>query len=162
MPKKFGKKLLIWQAICSCGLKSRSFVASSSMKSDLYIKECLEKRLLPFMRAHESSVIFWPDLASCHYSNMCLNWFKSNKVDFVPIVLNPPNSPEFRPIEQYWALVKRIYKDKRATVKNSRDMQYIWNKCADKVDEDVVRDMMGGIKRKVRTSKINLNCILYI
>ena len=82
---------------------------------------------------------------------MCLNWFKSNKVDFVPIVLNPPNSPEFRPIEQYWALVKRIYKDKRATVKNSRDMQYIWNKCADKVDEDVVRDMMGGIKRKVRT-----------
>lgn len=65
---KFAKKYLIWQCICSCGLKSRTFVTSSTLNADLYIKECLQKRLLPFIRSHRSSVKFWPDLASIHYA----------------------------------------------------------------------------------------------
>ena len=147
---KFGKKLLIWQAICSCGRKSKSFVTSSTITANLYVKECLEKRLLPFIRSHGSPVIFWPDLASSHYARVSLEWLKSNNVDFVPKELNPPNSPEFRPIEKYWALVKRNLKDTRGTIRNARDMQFMWNKCADKVGEGVVRDMMGSIKTKVR------------
>ena len=65
---KLGKNLLFWQAICTCGLRSRAFVTSSTLNSDVYIKECLLARLLPFYRIHNISCWFWPDLASCHYS----------------------------------------------------------------------------------------------
>lgn len=61
MRSKFPKKYLIWQAICSCGQKSRIFVTSGTMNSSIYIKECLQKRLLPFLRKHENQPLFWPD-----------------------------------------------------------------------------------------------------
>ena len=71
---KFGKKLLLWQAICSCGLWSRAFIALSTLNSDVYIKECLQARLLPFCRSHYVPCWFWPDLASCHYSKKAVEW----------------------------------------------------------------------------------------
>lgn len=150
---KYGKKLMIWQAICSCGAKSRSFVTSSTISSDIYIKECLEQRLLPFMNKHNASgakTLFWPDLASCHYSRKTQQWYIDNKIEFIPREMNPPNSPEFRPIERYWAIVKKIFKNKRVTIKNVRQMQYTWDDCAGKVDEEVVQRLMGSINRKVR------------
>lgn len=105
---KFPKKFLVWQAICSCGKRSQAFVTSGTINSDIYIKECLQKRLLPFLRSHNVSTFFWPDLASCHYSKGTLKWYEDNKVDFVPKEANPPNCPELRPVERYWALLKKI------------------------------------------------------
>lgn len=64
---KFPKKYLVWQTICSCGLKSQSYVAKGSMTSDIYLEECLEKRLLPFIKSHKLQTLFWPDLATVHY-----------------------------------------------------------------------------------------------
>jgi hypothetical protein len=58
---------MVWQAICGCGSRSSSFITSKTINQDVYIKECLQKRLLPFARKHNESVIFWPDLAPCHY-----------------------------------------------------------------------------------------------
>lgn len=81
---KFGKKAMIWQTICSCGLKGRTFVVSGIMNSDLYIKKRLQKRLLPFVRLHNSLVKFWPDLASIHYARSTMGWFEANKVDVIP------------------------------------------------------------------------------
>lgn len=150
---KYGKKLMIWQAICSCGEKSRSYVTSSNISSDIYIEECLKKRLLPFINRHNVSgveTLFWPDLASCHYSKKTQQWYIDNKVEFIARDTNPPNSPEFRPIERYWAIVKRKFKNTRATIKNVKQMQYTWDNCARKVDEKVVQLLMGSIKRKVR------------
>ncbi len=37
---KFVKMVLIWQGICSCGLKTKFFVTSSILTSDLYMKDC--------------------------------------------------------------------------------------------------------------------------
>lgn len=107
---KYGKKMLIWQAICTCGLKSQPYVTSSTLTTDLYIKECLTKRLLPFIRRHDSSTLFWPDLATCHYSRRTIAWYEENNVAFVPKEMNPPNSPNFRPIERYWAITKKYFK----------------------------------------------------
>jgi len=147
---KFGKKLLIWQAICSCGLKSKAFVTSKTLNSELYMKECLEKRLLPFIKQHRSPVMFWPDLASCHYSRATQGWYEANQVNIVPKELNPPNCPEFRPIEKYWAIVKDIFRKTRAAITNDKSMLAQWNKCANKVARSLVQDMMSSIKRKVR------------
>lgn len=58
---KFPQKYLVWQAICSCGRRSKSFIAKGSMKSSNYLTECLQKRLLPFIRSHTkpSSGLIW-------------------------------------------------------------------------------------------------------
>ena len=111
---KFAKKYLIWQAICSCGRRSQAYVISGTLKSDEYIKECLNKRLLKLIRQHNSPPLFWPDLASIHYSRDGISWYETNNVTFVEKKHNPPNSPELRPVERYWALLKRNIK-KRST-----------------------------------------------
>lgn len=141
---------MIWQGICSCGLKTRPFVTNQTMTSVLYIKECLEKRLLPFIRSHNHPVLFWPDLASCHYSKATLEWYKKNKVDFVPKEMNPPNCPELRPIEQYWTIVKRSMKKSGGVTTDVPSMTRKWNQHAAKVTKKAAQKLMGGVKKKVR------------
>ena len=48
MTDKFSKKLMIWQALCSCGKKSPIHVCLGTMKSSQYVKCCLSriKRLI--------------------------------------------------------------------------------------------------------------------
>lgn len=67
---KFYKKFLIWQAIDETGNVSRPFICDTSMNSDVYLNECIKKRLLPFIDQHHSrdKVVFWPDLAPIHYT----------------------------------------------------------------------------------------------
>lgn len=147
---KFSKKLMIWQAICSCGLKSKVFVTSSTMNTDLYISECLEKRLLPLIRFHNKPTKFWPDLASCHYSQKAIKWYGQNGVDVIPKNMNPPNCPELRPIEKYWANVKGKLRKNGGFVKDINSMRSKWNQFAGKVSRADVRTLMGPIKRDVR------------
>ena len=59
-------------------------MTSGTINSEIYVKECLQKRLLLFISKHRGSAFFWPDLASCHYSKMALNWYKDNNINFVP------------------------------------------------------------------------------
>lgn len=141
---------MVWQAICSCGLKSKAFITSLRMNSKLYIEECLEKRLLPFIRAHKCPVLFWPDLASCHYSQAVLAWCESHKVVILPNHANPPNWPEFRPIEPFWAIVKRSLKKSQGCVKDAKSLEVKWKIHAGKVDRSLVQRMMASIKKKVR------------
>ena len=116
---KFPKKFMVWQAICSCGKRSTPFVNSKTMNQDVYIKECLQKRIIPLINQHDSDVLFWPDLASCHYAKKTIAWYEANGVPFVPKTSNPPNCPELRPIETFWALCKRNLKKMRTPAKEN-------------------------------------------
>lgn len=104
---KFPKKLMIWQAICSCSRRSKTYVAKGTMNAATYHKECLQQRLLPFLRSHNVPPLFWPDLASIHYSKSVVQWYLANEVNFVPMNANLPNRPHLRPIETYWAIIKQ-------------------------------------------------------
>lgn len=146
---KYPKKFLVWQAICSCGQRSQSFVTSGSINSEIYIKECLQKRLLPFLSQHKVSTYFWPDLASCHYSKKALEWYNDNNVVFVPREANPPNCPELRPVERYWALVKRELKGTKKVSQDMQDFKRRWTTCSKKVTETTIKALMGGFPEKV-------------
>jgi hypothetical protein len=117
---------MVWQAICSCGLRSPSFVTSSTMNSDVFVKECLQKRLLPLYRQHDSPPA----------------WYEAN--------LNPPNVPELRPIETYWALTKRACKKIGSVAQNIKSFKAKWKRASEKVEIGTVRSLMGGVKTKVR------------
>lgn len=147
---KFPTKFLVWQAICTCGKRSAAFITTGTINTDIYIKECLKKRLLPFIREHEVSTYFWPDLASCHYSKSAVEWYQKNDVVFVPREANPPNCPELRPIERYWALVKRIMKNTKHVAINAKKFKNQWSLRSKKVTKETIKSLMAGISEKVK------------
>jgi hypothetical protein len=149
MKSKFPKKYLVWQAICTCGMRSQTFVASGTVNTDIYIEECLKKRLLSFILKHKESPFFWPDLASCHYSKKALQWYNDNNITFVPREANPPNCPELRSIERYWTLVKRRLKETKKEVKTINQLESRWNHAAKTVSEDTIKKLMTGIPKKI-------------
>lgn len=148
--EKFGLKAMVWQAICECGLKSAPFVTTSTMTSDVYIEQCLKKSLLPMICLHEGDVLFWPDLAAIHYSKKSVEWMSENGVSFVEKSMNPPNCPEIRPIEKFWAIMKaKLRKDFKpsGTIDQFRKD---WLKASKKIDNTVVQNLMSTVRRKVR------------
>lgn len=150
MLSKFPKKHLIWQAICTCGKRSKIYVAEGTINQDIYEKECLQKLLLPFIRSHNVSTLFWPDLASCHYSKKVLKWYEDNGIAVVPKEANPPNCPELRPIEKYWAHLKTKLKKTNKIAKDRSDFKRRCTLASGKIPESSVYNLMAGMKRKVR------------
>ena len=146
---KFAKEYMVWQAICSCGIRTTPFVTNQTMGQDLYVKECLQKRLLTLVRKHRDPVIFWPEIASCHYAKRTMVWYEAKCVTVVPKVLNPPNYPELRPIENFWALRKRNLKKIRKTARDIESFKKKWNIASRKVPNDLVKLMMSRVKGKV-------------
>lgn len=147
---KFAKKFMFWQAICSCGLKTQSYVCVGTMKSPEYIRECLEKRLLPLYRKHTNPPLFWPDLATIHYSKDAISWYKANGVRYVDKAHNPPNCPELRPIERYWANLKRILIKTSSASAELASFKRKYTAASLKIDGPAVQRLMEGVKRKVR------------
>lgn len=142
--------MLIWQALCSCGKKSRAFVTTSTLNAELYTKKCLNERLLPLINSHSVRPKFWPDLASCHYARSTMAWYEDNQVAVITKDLNPPNCPQLRPIEKYWAIVKRSLNKTGGAANNKASMYQKWNKAAAEVTPKGVQVLMGSIKKKVR------------
>lgn len=147
---KFPRKYMLWQAICSCGLKSPSYIARGTMTSKIYIEQCLQKRLLPFILKHDQKPLFWPDLAAIHYSKVTQEWYKSNDVLVVPRTANPPNCPHLRPIETYWSLIKQILRKSSKIAKNEASFRKYWLAASKKVPKSLVKDLMGRVTSKVR------------
>ena len=75
----------------------------------IYISKCLRPNLFPFL-ARKTNHIFWPDLASAHYSTKTLEFLNTSNANLVPKAINPPNVPQCRPIEDFfWALATKVY-----------------------------------------------------
>ena len=94
--RKETNKEMIWVAISNHDISKPLFRPSKSeaVDSDIYINECLEKRLLPFILEHhpDSNYIFWPDLAGCHYSKQKVAWIGEN-ANILPKNINSLNVP---------------------------------------------------------------------
>lgn len=111
---KFGKKLLLWIAVSREGISKPYFhLSQGAMDSAIYIEKCIQEKLLPFLKSHHvKRMIFWPDLASAHYSKRALAAYEKYGINFVSKDSNPPNCPMLRPIETFWAhLNARVYSD---------------------------------------------------
>ncbi|CAF4705248.1 unnamed protein product, partial [Rotaria socialis] len=108
--KKFEPKLMIWVAMSSKGVSDVYIHTSKqTVLQTTYLKECIDKRLLPFIEKyhHNGNYLFWPDLASAHYSNLVKERLYEKNVPFIARQDNPPNVIQARPIETIWALLER-------------------------------------------------------
>lgn len=148
--EKFGKKVLVWQAIFQCGMKSSPYFTLANMNAEIYRKECLQKRVLPLTRKHKCQTLFWPDLASCYYARSILDWYRENEVEFVEKVMNPPNCPQIRPIEKFWALMKGKLRKKDKGAADIDTFKKDWINVSKSIDGTVVQNLMRNIKKQVR------------
>lgn len=110
---KFEPKLLVWIAFSQKGVSKYYIVPSGqAIDENVYISKCLTKLESFIQDFHESDdIVFWPDLASSHYSKKVQDYLKSKKIEFVPKEHNPANVPELRPIEDFWSELKRLVYD---------------------------------------------------
>lgn len=150
--QKFTKKYLIWQAVDQLGNVSKSYISEENLDGTLYKNECLKKRLLPFIKKYHPNkkILFWPDLATSHYRKDVQEWLTANGIDFVKKENNPPNVPQARPIERYWALCKTEYRKLKTAPKDLPSFKRKWRQISKKVAQNSAQQLMSSIKRKLR------------
>jgi predicted transcriptional regulator len=155
--KQVGKneyQVLVWTAISLKGMSEIYIVPSGqAVNQHVYLSECLEKRLIPFIRTvHQNDqVVFWPDLASAHYANKVQEYLKSQNIDYVARADNPANVPEVRPIEEFWAKIKqKVYDNNwQATTIDGLRRRIKW--AFNKVDEQFVHRLGKACFTRVDT-----------
>ena len=94
----------------------------------------------------------WPDLVSAHYAKTTLNWLAEKGINFVEKNINPPNCPQFRPIERYWAIVKRVFKKTGKAAGNMQEFKKIWAQASKKRRCNTCPEL--DEERSIKSSKI--------
>jgi hypothetical protein len=126
------------------GNVSEAYISDGTMNQYVYLEECVKKRLLPFILEHHEldEVLFWPDLATCHYANLVKEYLTEKKVNFVQKQENPPNVPQARGIEKFWAECKRLYHLRSKTPKNLQGFKLVWAKISKEAARNSGRAVM--------------------
>ncbi|KAL4720626.1 hypothetical protein ACJJTC_016660 [Scirpophaga incertulas] len=106
-----------------------------SMNSQIYLRECIIKRLVPFIDKYyqREDVLFWPDLASCHYESKVIQYLQTSGVEFKTKQNNAPNVPQVRGIEMFWALCKKEYKKYTDIPQTLTSFKHRWTRLAKRV-----------------------------
>ncbi|XP_017462431.1 PREDICTED: uncharacterized protein LOC108355809, partial [Rhagoletis zephyria] len=145
---KFEPKVLVWAAISSKGVSVPLIRPSgaAAINSDTYINQCLTKlkRFIENNHARDK-IMFWPDLASSHYAKKTLDWLTENNIPFVPKKDHPPNIPKARPIEDFWAILKRMVYDKGWEAKNEHQLIGRITRKIREMDKSVCQNMMKKV-----------------
>jgi transposase len=149
---KFPKRYLVWQAMDELGNLSNPYVTTGTLTGQVYKSECLEKRLIPFIRKYHSntSVLFWPDLAPPHYTTDAQNCLKSNNIEFVSKEENAPNVPQARPIEQFWNLSKDMYSRRQNKPKSINGFKTVWENIAKNVAKMNAKQLWKNVRKTLR------------
>ena len=108
---------------------------------------------MPYIRnlPENTRYIFWPDLASAHYSKKAVQFLKDQNIKFVSKSENPPNTPEIRFMEDFWSLIERnVYKDGW----EAENLDQLRNRivyCFEKVDRECEQELVESPQRRIET-----------
>ena len=83
--------------------------------------------------AKHKDVWFWPDLATCHYSNDSQAQMTAQDIQYITRDINPPNAPMIRPIEMYWSILKQKVYESNWSAKNCDQLIRKIKSCAKKI-----------------------------
>lgn len=149
---KFAEKVMVWIAMSPKGF-SQSVITKSrnAVTKETYIKDCLPKvKNLIEKHYSDGNYIFWPDLASSHYAKLTLEVMNRLNIKFIPKDSNPPNVPQLRAIERFWAILKeRMYANGWAT----EDIQELIKRikwCIKRMPKNISQNLLRDTKTKVR------------
>ena len=149
---KFELKLLVWMAVSQKGISS-IYVHRSTIpiKQETYLHDCIRKRSLPFINCHHKNdnVLFWPDLASSHYSKQGQEFLQVNNIKFMNVNTILRNVPQARPIETIWSLLQHKVYEGAWEAKNLEQLSRRIILKAKQLDQDLVTSMILGVRRKL-------------
>lgn len=151
--KKFPTRLMMWIAISPFGISEPFFLPSNgAVNAEVYLRECIIKRLIPFInQLHDvDNIVFWPDLASSHYARTVTEFLTDNGIPFVQKGTNPPNLPQCRPIENFWAHLKRAVYEDGWEATTIRQLKQRIRKCVKEIDFSVVQEDISHVHTKLR------------
>ncbi len=76
---------MVWQAIDENGKVSDPYIIEGTLNGSSYLKECLKKRLLPFIDKYHKreDVLFWAYMSRVHCTNEVTDWLTSTGIDFL-------------------------------------------------------------------------------
>ena len=147
--KKFEAKIMLWLAISKKGISEPYCVPSGiAVKKDIYIKECLEKRLLPFINSNHAkgTFLFWPDKASSHYAGTTRQFLEKNTIDFVLRDNNPTNLP----IEDLFGQLAQVVYKNNWIANNIKQLKRRILSCIRATDFTAVQQKCGAIRKTLR------------
>ena len=106
---KFPKKVLLWLTISESGMSKPLFFRSGlAVNGEIYGTKCLPEVASFIKKYHKGEdAVFWPYLASVHYSKRSLEEMERLNIGVVPKSANLPNVPQLRLIKNFWANLKR-------------------------------------------------------
>lgn len=139
---------MIWLATDENGDVSKPLMISKNLNSELYLKECIIKRLTRFIK--NKTVLFWPDMATSHYAKKVTYFLHAKKVVFVEKKDNAPNVPQARPIERFWAYLKREYSRLGDPPKTLRGFLHVIGNLIKKVARNHGKTLMKNVRSKIR------------
>ena len=100
-------------------------------------------------------------LATCHYANENQKWMKDQGLPFVSKDQNPPNAPQIRPIERFWAILKFLVYEGNWSAQNREQLIRRIKWAIAKYNRDNVVRMMEALPQKIRLANENgLNSVL--
>jgi hypothetical protein len=143
----------MWVAISNRGMSIPYFSPSKSVaiNTEIYINECLQPRLLPFIHKHHSdySFQFVHDLTGFHLSIETLAKMKENLpfFDNIAILLNVPQAGL---IENLWGiLAKKIYEGGWEAKTQQKLISRIQSQLKN-FDSIFLQSRIGGERTKLR------------
>ena len=107
---KFPQSVMVWGAMSSAGVGPLCFLRSK-VSAAVY-QEVLEHFMLPSADQlyGDADFIYQQDLAPAHTAKGTSTWFKDHGI---PVLDWPANSPDLKPIQNLWGIVKRKMRDTR-------------------------------------------------
>jgi transposase len=149
---KFEPKILVWVAISPSGMSDYWIVPSKmAINQKVYLEECLKRRLVPFIEKYHrgNNYVFWPDLASAHYANSVQDWLREQGIHCLPKKINPANVPEARPIEDFWAHLKRMVYEDGWEAQNVKQLEKKIRSCLGKFEVKAVQSLAASTIKRV-------------
>ena len=120
--------------------------------SNIYLNECINARLLSFIKQHHrnDNFVFWLDNASAHYGNIVLDKLKEKNVPFVSRLNNPPNVPRAHPIETVWSILEQKVYAHDWEAKNLDLLSRRIKLKAKELDQKMLQAMIQDIRKHLR------------
>ncbi|CAF1067840.1 unnamed protein product [Rotaria magnacalcarata] len=151
---KFSPKLLVWMAMSSKGVSDIYIHRSKqAVTGDIYLNECINRRLLPFIEEHHKNdnFVFWPDKASAHYAGVVLDRLEEKNIPIVPKQHNPTNVPQARPIETVWSILEQKVYAQNWVAKDLDSLARRIKIKAKELEKKMLQDMVNNIRKQLRS-----------
>ena len=151
--QKFEPKVLVWIAISENGVSQPFFAKQKqAISQEIYFRDCIIARLMPFIQRYHTKekVLFWPDLATSHYSYKVMDYLDDKGVQLVHKKWNPQNCPQSRPIETLWTILNDMVYEGEWEAKTIDQLKRRINKKLKEIDMKVVQSMFSGIRKQLR------------